>query len=133
LEKFFGVGGKNGYDQKSYRNYTPNKLCLTFNSKNSRDLFLMSVRCFEAQITLEDGLIFEQVKRKLNEDLSEDKDNSISLLAANEQLMREVTFLYENNSQLNKENERQTSVIRNLEGELSRSVNCKIFSNFLFF
>ena len=84
----------------------------------------MSVRCFESQIALEDGVVFEQVKRKLNDDLTEDKDGSISLLAANEQLLREVTFLYEDNNHLNKENERQTAIIRNLEGELSRSVNC---------
>jgi hypothetical protein len=85
----------------------------------------MSLRCFEAQITLEDGMIFNQVKRKLNEDLSTDKDESIDLITCNESLLREVTFLYENNVKLTKENEHFQSIVRNLEGELSRSVNCK--------
>ena len=107
---------------------TGNKIVLQLISRSARDLLIMSLRCFEAQITLEDGVIFEQVKRKLNEDLGDDKENSIDLITCNESLLREVTFLYENNVKLTKENERFQSIVRNLEGELSRSVNCKKFT-----
>jgi hypothetical protein len=112
---------------------TGNKIVLQLISRSARDLLIMSLRCFEAQITLEDGVIFEQVKRKLNEDLGDDKENSIDLITCNESLLREVTFLYENNVKLTKENERFQSIVRNLEGELSRSVNCKKCSKILNF
>lgn len=106
LEKYFGTGPSAAANNKQNAGqYSQSKLQLVFNSKNSRDLFLMSVRCFEAQITLEDGVVFEQVKRKLNEDLSENKEDCINLLTSNQQLLRELTFLYENNTHLSKENE----------------------------
>lgn len=48
LEKSFGGTMKSQAEIKNSRSYSQNKLSLTFNSKTTRDLFLMSVRCFEA-------------------------------------------------------------------------------------
>lgn len=100
------MGEKNPSFQEVKNQPTGNKLVLQLISRSARDLLIMSVRAFEAQITLEDGLIFNQVKRKLNDDLSQDKDSSINLITCNESLLREVTFLYEHNIKLTKENER---------------------------
>ena len=125
IKNIFGENSPFNQEQSYGNNYECCKLVLQLISRSARDLLIMSVRSFEALITLEDGVIFNQVKKKLNDDLSVDKDMCIDMVTTNESLLREITFLYENNVYLTKENERYEGMVRNLEGELSRSVNCK--------
>ena len=102
------------------------KLVGTLTSSTLRDLLIMSIRCFETKINLEDSAVFEKVKHSLNGellDLSDDKQ--LDLVTRNSSMLKEVEYLFKNNSKLNKENEKLQSMVRNLEGELTRSINCK--------
>ena len=102
-----------------------NRLVCRMISRSARDVMIMSLRCFEAKQNLEDSVIFEKVKQDLNDQLGEDRDGVIDLVTQNDGKSREIQFLVERNMRLESENEKLQMSVRNLEGELNRSVNCK--------
>jgi len=99
-------------------------VCITA-SQNQRDILIMAIRCFQTKMNLEDSVIFDKVKQSLNgEALDFSNEENLDLATKNSSIMREVDYLYKNNSRLASENEKLESLVRNLEGEINRSVYC---------
>ena len=111
--------------RKSVRGKNQNKVICKLISRSARDILVMSLRCFEAQLSLEDSIVFEKMKKQIHDDMSEDKKKMIEMITDRDQMEREIEFLYQNNMKLEKQNSQLRNTVRNLEGELSRSVNCK--------
>lgn len=119
-----------------YNDPVGSKLICQLISKSARDILVMAIRCFQSKLDLEDSMIFKEAKKKLHDELSEDEKNAIDLITINNGVSKEVEFLFERNTTLERENERLKGIVRNLEGELNRSVNCKIYfqrKNFIIF
>lgn len=118
LRKFLGM---------KYNDPVGNKVVCQLISKSARDILIMALRCFQSKLDLEDSMVFEKAKKKLHDDLSEDDKNAIDLVTINNGVSREIEFLFQRNNHLERENERLNGIVRNLEGELSRTVNCNNF------
>lgn len=114
----------------NYNDPVGNKLMCQLISKSARDILIMALRCFQSKLDLEDSMIFTQAKKRLHEEMSEDKKSTIDLVTINNGVSREIEFLFGRNTKLERENERLKGIVRNLEGELSRTVNCKFSNNF---
>jgi len=107
------------------------KIVVMLHSQRERDLVIMSIRCLKARMDLEDSLVFEKLKNELFEGDSSSKSNAkiksnLDILAKNNALTTELQFLFNNNSRLSSQNEKLEAMVRNLEGELNRTANCKL-------
>lgn len=108
-----------------YNDPVGNKVICKLISKSARDILIMALRCFQSKLALEDSMVLERAKKLLHEDMSKDEKGTIDLVTINNGVSKEVDYLFTRNTKLERENERLKGVVRNLEGELSRTVNCK--------
>jgi vacuolar-type H+-ATPase subunit I/STV1 len=93
-------------------------------SHTIRDLLIMAIRCFETKLNLEDSVVFDKVKHSLNGELLDvSNDKQLDLVTKNNTMLKEVEYLFNKNTKLSSEKDKLETLVRNLEGELSRSVN----------
>lgn len=111
------------------KNEHSDKLTIKFPSQNTRDNFVILVKTFEGIIELKDKIILDRALESTAQDQADKFRPSVSPEEISTQLdsaslERELYLLAKAHKQVGSEKERLSSMVSNLEGEISRTQYC---------
>ncbi len=113
------------------KNERSDKLTIKFPSQNTRDIFVILLKTFEGITELKDKIILRRALETAAQGLADRHPQSISTEEISTQLdstslERELCLLSKTHKQVGSEKDRLSSMVSNLEGEISRTQYCSI-------